>query len=189
LWLDWLDHDRQRLRGELIETKRTLREQIGELRRAIFALRPVQFDELGFVGGLHRYIVEFASQQAWEVQVDLEGVPVELSPDLEAICFRVVQEALTNVAKHAQATHVAVAIDEVDQGLRITVRDDGRGFEPGRLPENDPGHVGLRQMRERLAAVRGQITLLSRPDAGTELRAWIPIPKTVEDRAERGVVM
>ena len=189
LWLDWLDHDRQRLRGELIETKRTLREQIGELRRAIFALRPVQFDELGFVGGLHRYIVEFASQQAWEVQVDLEGVPVELSPDLEAICFRVVQEALTNVAKHAQATHVAVAIDEVDQGLRITVRDDGRGFEPGRVPENDPGHVGLRQMRERLAAVRGQLTLLSHPDAGTELRAWIPIPKTVEDRAERGVVM
>jgi signal transduction histidine kinase len=84
---------------------------------------------------------------------------------------------------------VAVAIDDVDQGLRITVRDDGRGFEPGRLPENDPGHVGLRQMRERLAAVRGQLTLLSHPDAGTELRAWIPIPKTVDDRAERGVVM
>jgi signal transduction histidine kinase len=175
LWLDWLDSDRGRLRAELIENKQLLREQINELRRAIFALRPVQFDELGFAGGLHRYIVEFAGQHGWNVQVDLGGVPAALSPELEAVCFRIVQEALTNVAKHAQATDVAVLIDQADGGLRVIVKDNGQGFDPGQLSGQDGVHLGLRQMRERLLALRGQLTSLSRRGAGAELRAWIPL--------------
>jgi signal transduction histidine kinase len=173
LWLDWLESDRPRLRAELLDLKDSLREQIAELRRAIFALRPVQFDELGFVGGLHRYIDEFAAQQGWQVHVDLSDVPLALTPELEALCFRIVQEALTNAAKHAGATHVEVKIDQIDGGLRVVVRDDGRGFEPGQVPA---GTLGLRQMRERLATSRGQLALLSHPGAGTELRAWIPLP-------------
>lgn len=183
LWLDWLASDPARLRGELLELKSDLREQIAELRRAIFALRPVQFDELGFVGGLHRYVNEFAGQQSWAVEIDFSQTPPTLPPALEAICFRVVQEALTNTAKHAQASAVAVRIDQVDQGLRISVRDNGRGFDPGRLQEGTLDRVGLRQMRERLAGLRGQLTLLSRPGAGTEVRAWVPLTRPA--RAER----
>lgn len=175
LWNEWIESDPQRLRAELMELKTTLREQIRELRRAIFALRPVQFDELGFVGGLRRYIVEFAGQHSWDIHVDLSGTPSTTSPEVEAVAFRVVQEALTNVAKHAAATRVEVLIGQADEGLQLIVRDDGRGFDPGALPEA-PGHVGLRQMRERLAALRGQLIILSRPGAGTELRAWIPLP-------------
>lgn len=67
-----------------------------------------------------------------------------------------------------------MAIDQIDRGLRIMIRDNGRGFEPGRLSEFASDHVGLRQMYERLSVVRGQLTLLSRPGAGTELRVWIP---------------
>ncbi|GAB4188239.1 MAG: sensor histidine kinase [Roseiflexaceae bacterium] len=186
LWLDWLTSDPERLRGELIDLKADLREQIAELRRAIFALRPIQFDEFGFVGGLHRYVSEFASQQGWSVEIDFGAVPPALSFELEAICFRVVQEALTNSAKHARATAVAVRIDQVDQGLQITVRDNGRGFEPGRVPEGPAESVGLRQMRERLAAFRGQLTLLSQPGAGTEVRAWVPLERTrPAEQAER----
>jgi signal transduction histidine kinase len=174
LWLDWLESDRPRLRDELIGFKAVLREQIAELRRAIFALRPLQFDELGFAGGLNRYVVEFASQQGWDVHVDLGGVPPAPTPELEATCFRVIQEALTNVAKHAGATRVEVIVDQVDEGLRIAVRDNGRGFTPGQLANSASDRVGLRQMRERLTALRGQLTVLSQPGAGTELRAWIP---------------
>lgn len=174
LWNEWIESDPQRLRAELTELKSTLREQIRELRRAIFALRPVQFDELGFVGGFRRYIVEFAGQHNWDIHVDLSGTPSAISPEVEAVAFRVVQEALTNVAKHAAASRVEVIIGQADEGLQLVVRDDGRGFDPGALPEA-PGHVGLRQMRERLAALRGQLTILSRPSAGTELRAWIPL--------------
>jgi len=175
LWTDWIERDPARLRAELAELKTTLREQIRELRRAIFALRPVQFDELGFVGGLRRYIVEFAGQHDWDIRVDLAGAPPAIPPEVEAIAFRVVQEALTNVARHAGASRVEVTIGQADEGLRLVVRDDGKGFEPGEAPDI-PGHVGLRQMRERLAALRGQLTILSRPGSGTELRAWIPLP-------------
>jgi signal transduction histidine kinase len=84
-----------------------------------------------------------------------------------------VQEALTNVAKHAQATRVDVVLDVVDDGLRIVVRDDGVGFDPEAVAEPST-HLGLRQMRERVAAARGHLTIASRPGAGTEVRAWIP---------------
>lgn len=181
LWLDWLETDRDLLREELIANKQILREQIAELRRAIFALRPVQFDELGFIGGLHRYIVEFASQQNWEMQIDLGGAPGTLSPEYEAICFRVIQESLTNIAKHAQATEVTVRIDQADGGLWISVRDDGIGFEPGTVIER-PGHVGLRQMQERLHTIHGQISVLSQPGAGTEIRGWLPLPSERRER-------
>jgi signal transduction histidine kinase len=176
LWLDWIASDPDRLRAELNQLKRALREQIVELRRAIFALRPVQFDELGFAGGLNRYIAEFAGQQGWEAQVDLSGLPPALALDLEATCFRIIQEGLHNAAKHSGATRVAVSIDQVDRGLRVVIRDNGRGFEPGQPPEAD-GRVGLRQMRERLAALRGHLSVLSRPGAGAELRAWLPLER------------
>ena len=178
LWLDWLDTDQPRLREELVAFKLLLREQIAELRRAIFALRPVQFDELGFVGGLQRYIVEFASQHGWDINVDLSATPAGLSPDIEAACFRVVQEALTNGAKHAGATRVDVTIDQIDAGLRVRVRDNGRGFEPGRQSAGAAERLGLRQMRERLEALGGQMTVLSQPGAGTEVRVWIPLNTT-----------
>jgi signal transduction histidine kinase len=185
LWQDWIEGDPPRLHEELAELKHTLRGQIRELRRAIFALRPVQFDELGFVGGLRRYIVEFADQQGWETLVDLKDAPAALSLELEAICFRIVQEALTNAAKHAAASRIEVAIDQVDRGMRVIVRDNGRGFEPGQLADYMPGHVGLRQMYERLAAVRGQLTLLSRPGAGTELRVWIPMGQEIDAESQK----
>lgn len=174
LWLDWVESDPQQLRQELRMLKDSLREQIAELRRAIFALRPVQFDQLGFVGGLYRYIHEFAEQQGWAVSVDLGDVPPHLVLATEAIAFRIIQEALTNVAKHAHARTVSVVIEQVDGGMLIRVTDDGVGFDPGRQPESG-GHIGLRQMRERLTAIRGQLTLLSQPGAGTEVRAWLPL--------------
>jgi signal transduction histidine kinase len=64
--------------------------------------------------------------------------------------------------------------------MRVIVRDNGRGFEPGRLSDYMPDHVGLRQMYERLSAIRGQLTLLSRPGAGTELRVWLPLTQEAE---------
>lgn len=183
LWLDWLNTDRERLKQELIDNKQMLREQIAELRRAIFALRPVQFDELGFIGGLRRYITEFANQHGWQVQIDMAGAPGVLSPEYEAICFRTIQEALTNVAKHARATQVTVSIDHADGGLCISVRDDGIGFDPGTVMERS-SQLGLRQMQERLHTIRGQATILSHPGAGTEVRAWLPLDNERRERIE-----
>jgi signal transduction histidine kinase len=118
--------------------------------------------------------MEFASQHDWVMQVDLSGAPPTLSPDLEAISFRVVQEALTNVAKHALATHVAVTITQADQGLQVIVRDNGQGFVFSDDLGIASGHVGLRQMRERLNAIQGRLTIHSEVGVGTEVRAWMP---------------
>lgn len=173
LWLDWLDEDPERLRAELVALKPALRDQIAELRRAIFALRPIQFDELGFVGGLQRYITEFGNQHGWETEADLGGLSAALlSPQVEATVFRIVQEALTNVAKHANATAVSVQSARVDGGLQLAIRDNGRGFDPG---GSESLQLGLRQMRERLTALHGRLTVLSQPGAGAELRIWLPI--------------
>jgi signal transduction histidine kinase len=183
LWLDWLESEPDRLRGELVALKDALREQIADLRRAIFALRPIQFDRLGFVGGLHRYIEEFGEQQGWIVEIDLSHIPPALSSTVEAIAFRVIQEALTNVAKHARADTVSISMQSVDGGIQIWVRDNGIGFEPGRQIDAVAGRLGLRQMRERLASVRGQLTILAQPGAGTEIRAWLPLHPTESEDA------
>lgn len=174
LWLDWQTSDPGRLRDELIQLKQVLRDQIAELRRAIFALRPIQFDELGFSAGLQRYVLEFAEQQGWQVDVDLSGVPTHFAPELEAVCFRIVQEALTNAAKHAAATTVLVTLMQVESTLQISVRDDGRGYDPNSGLEDRPGHIGLRQMRERVLALNGRLEIRTHPGEGTEVRAWLP---------------
>ncbi|GIW06100.1 MAG: two-component sensor histidine kinase [Dehalococcoidia bacterium] len=171
LWLDWIGSNPDRLREELLRLKATLREQIGEIRRAIFALRPLQFDEVGFLAGISRYATEFANQHGWKITIDTAKAPAELSPEIEAACFRVVQEALTNVAKHAGARQVTLTLASSYGGLAVTVRDDGRG-----LAESPRSGLGLRQMRERLTALGGRVSVSGQPGQGTMLQAWLPLP-------------
>ncbi len=175
LWEEWLHHDPQRLGEEFQNLKANLRIQIEELRRAIFALRPFELSQLGFSGAMRRFVDEFADQQGWDLQFDLADLPPNLSPALELAAFRFVQEGLNNAAKHAQAGSVAVILRQIDAGLQIIVRDDGVGFNPGEDDSRPSSHLGLRQMRERAAALDGRLTVISRPGAGTELRVWLPI--------------
>jgi signal transduction histidine kinase len=181
LWEDWIEQDPARLRAEFVEVKANLRRQIEELRRAIFALRPVDLAQLGFEGALRRFVSEFADQQDWDLTLDLSAVPLELPLPLELAAFRVVQEALNNAAKHAAPQHVTVRLALLDGGLQILVRDDGRGFDPGALGELPASHLGLRQMRERIESLDGQLTVISRPGSGTELRIWLPLVYARED--------
>ncbi len=179
LWEDWLEQDPQRLHDEFTSFKANLRTQIEELRRAIFALRPVELSQLGFEGALRRFVSDFADQQGWNLELELGNIPHELPLPLELASFRVVQEALNNSAKHARAHNVHITMRLVDGGLQIVVRDDGMGFDPNRVAERGSS-LGLRQMRERVAALDGQFTVLSRPGQGTELRIWLPIVYAVE---------
>ncbi len=173
LWEDWLEQDPARLREEFATFKANLRAQIEELRRAIFALRPIEIGQLGFTGALRRFVAEFAEQNDWDIDIDLNELPPDLPPVLELAAFRFVQEALNNTAKHAQARRLWVKLGVRDHGLIIHVRDDGVGFNPGEEPP--AGHLGLRQMRERAAALDGQVTIISRPGHGTEVRVWLPL--------------
>lgn len=175
LWEDFLETEPERLSEEFAAVKSNLRRQIEELRRAIFALRPIELSQLGFVGALRRFVAEFADQQVWELDLELSELPPDLPHALELAAFRFVQEALNNAAKHASARHVAVALRTIDGGLQIVVRDDGLGFDPGANAESPGRSLGLRQMRERAAALDGRVTILSRPGQGTEVRVWLPL--------------
>lgn len=183
LWDDWLEQEPQRLREEFAAVKANLRHQIEELRRAIFALRPIELSQFGFSGALRRFVRAFAEQQDWELELDLSDLPPDLPHALELAAFRFVQEALNNAAKHANARHLRVALHLVDDGLQIVVRDDGVGFDPGAQAEAPGTRLGLRQMRERAAALDGRLTILSRPGQGSEVRVWLPLRYAHEQAA------
>ena len=109
------------------------------------------------------------------------GIPLErslptrlplLSPEEELVIYRVVQEALTNVARHADARHAALTVEAAGDEVHVTVRDDGRGFDG---PTPDEG--GLRGMRERALLVRGSVTVRSELGSGTEIRLSVPVER------------
>jgi nitrate/nitrite-specific signal transduction histidine kinase len=162
---------------------------IQDIRRLIYDLRPAALDELGLVPALREYVTRYQEEQGLEVALALpalpvpsvaEGSPVEgpeggerLPAPLETALFRVVQEALANVAKHAQARRVEVAMTCDQRGVTLHIADDGRGFDP-KAPR--PGtHLGLWSMRERVEQLGGRFEIECAPGAGTRVRAIIPL--------------
>jgi len=165
------ERDPARARAEIERVQETLRQQIREVRRSIFALRPVDLERYGFVESVHRYADAFAEQAGFRLRVEVEGEP-RLSKASELALFRVLQEALNNVAKHARASRVEVRLKALKpEGARLEVVDDGVGFDPAQVGE---GHFGLTQMKERVLARGGQFRVESAPGKGTRIIAEVP---------------
>ena len=168
----FLERDPERAKAELAQVKRVLRDQIREVRRSIFALRPIDLERYGFVESVRRYAQAFAEQAGFRVEVTVRGEP-ELSQASELALFRVLQEALNNVAKHARARRVRVVLEAREGGgARLLVEDDGVGFDPGQAPKE--GHFGLAQMQERIQARGGSFRVESAPGRGTRVVAEVP---------------
>ncbi len=152
-------------------------EQIGaeieRLRNVIAELRPAALDDIGLAAAL-RAMAERSAAQAGlglEMRITLPDTCESAARVFETTVYRLVQEALANVAKHARAARVSVDIAESGGRLTIVVRDDGVGFEPGTSPEG----FGLSGMRERVALAGGQLDLESAPGAGTTVTATLPL--------------
>ena len=163
-------------RGELEQARSTVREMIKEVRRSIFALRPIELERYGFLGTLERYARDFGQQNDVEVDLDLAAMP-ELDVKTEAVLFRIFQEAMTNVAKHAGATRVAVHASATPEGdALLRIEDDGHGFDVEAISDRvtTAGGLGLRQMRERLEARGGRFEIRSEPERGTIVEAALP---------------
>ncbi|OLV16548.1 GAF domain-containing sensor histidine kinase [Deinococcus marmoris] len=152
-----------------------LREQIKEVRRSIFALRPIDLERYGLLETVRRYVLDFGEQNNIRSSLDVTG-EVHLSPGDEAVVFRILQESLNNVAKHARAGEVRVTLDGGARRVLLSVKDDGAGFDleavTGRV--SSAGGLGLTQMRERLEARGGQYRVLSTPGGGTTIEAEMP---------------
>jgi signal transduction histidine kinase len=162
-----------------------LRSMIGELGRSVnrmaWELRPVAVDELGLHSAVDHYLEEWAEMAHLQVDVQIDLCGRNLPPAVEATLFRVLQEATTNVLRHAEATRVGVILDVKDDIARLIVEDNGKGFPvvDGRAPFTGTRNFGLHGMRERLALVHGDLDVESSPQSGTTLFVSIPLERAV----------
>ena len=172
----WRSGDRTRIDAAVVEAIEHLKTGIGDLRSLITDLRPAALDEFGVEAALETLVTRVARQSEVSVELEFElGVDEgearpRHSPEIESTAYRVIQEALNNVIKHARATRVQVRVSDQRGGIEVTVRDDGQGFDPEAVSVG----FGLLGMRERLALVGGTLEIESTPDAGTTMRASIP---------------
>ncbi len=161
---------------ELRVAQATIRESIREVRRSIFALRPIDLERHGFVETIRRYCSDFEQQNDLSVALSVEGSP-QLSAKSEAVLFRIFQEAMNNTAKHARARHVSVTVGQRGDACGfVEVRDDGQGFDPVTVSDRvtSAGGLGLKQMRERVQARGGLFEAASQPGAGARVYASVP---------------
>jgi signal transduction histidine kinase len=156
-------------RERMAHLNEVLNSGIALKRRIIEDLRPSALGNLGLVASLDILTREFAKSSGLRLTTRFD--PVALGEQGDLTVYRFVQEALTNVAKYAQASHVEVTLQTGEPGVAISVRDDGQGFDPDAVRSSAHGLVG---MRYRVEASSGRMEIVARPGAGTLLRAWLP---------------
>jgi two-component system sensor histidine kinase UhpB len=148
-----------------------VRHALEEVRRIARELRPEALDHLGLQSALRSLCTATAAHPGLRVERRLELGDTELDPDVELVVYRIAQESLTNVRRHAEASEVLVALGTVDGGLRLVVRDDGRG-----LPADVDTGEGITGMRERALLIGGRLTVTAPRGGGTEVRLDVPLP-------------
>lgn len=165
----------ERVEGELVKFQGLLQESIGDLRRLIWALRPVELEELGPIEAVRRLASDLKSKVGLDVEVTVQGEERRLAPEIEGTLYRCVQEALNNVAKHAQASRAWVAFELDAARVRAQIRDDGRGFDVEATLQDGDG-LGLRHLRERVQERGGTFHIESSANGGgTRVTATLPL--------------
>jgi two-component system sensor histidine kinase UhpB len=157
------------LSEELEELRETARAGATDVRRIASRLRPEALEDLGLRSALSALVTSFGRQTGISVQRSLEP-ELGLDREQELVVYRVAQEALTNVARHARASHVDLSLRREDGGIVLRVRDDGRGLPPGAMTSSN----GIRGMRERAMLIGAQLRFSG--DGGTTVVLRVPVP-------------
>lgn len=142
-----------------------------EVRRAVNRLGPAVLDDVGLGPAVQRACEDLAEASDLVVQCQVKDLPAELAPAVESTCYRIVQESLTNISRHAAASRVDVALTTTETEIHVSVRDDGGGFDPDQVGPRSRGLVG---MRERVELLGGGLVLDSAPGKGTRVEARVP---------------
>jgi two-component system, NarL family, sensor histidine kinase DegS len=162
-----LDVDSAQAKNELGDLKTSAMSTFQKVRNFIFELRPMMLDDLGLIPTLRKYADAFKEQTGLDVNVNVTGAERRLESYLEVMVFRAVQELLGNAARHSQATMVKVQVDLGNDVLRITVDDNGRGFDPETL--KDSTNLGLKLIRERAEMLGGSFEIDSALGTGARI--------------------
>jgi signal transduction histidine kinase len=165
-------------RARLVDAKALAVRTINELHRIIYDLRPSVLDDLGLLSAIRWYAERHLESRGISLRCEFAGTETRLAPETETALFRVVQEAVTNIAKHARADTVLIQSAERDGMLTIEIEDDGQGFDPSTLPPpaaRERG-LGLLGMRERVELLGGTLILDSAPGQGARIAVSVPLP-------------
>jgi signal transduction histidine kinase len=159
-------------RGAMEELRELVVSTLQDVRRLAVELRPSALDDFGLVAALERLTASFAEQTGISVDFQTALADERLPEEVETALYRIVQESLTNVVKHAQARRVSILLARKDGAVKAVVEDDGQGFDPA---EQTDGGYGLMGMRERLALLGGRLEVESGRDGGTTIAAEVPV--------------
>ncbi|KAB8142317.1 sensor histidine kinase [Chloroflexia bacterium SDU3-3] len=174
-----LDRDAEMARAELSGLKSAINGTLQDVRRFIFELRPMTLDDLGLVPTLRRYIQQYTEKNKVDVNFMAPNLDSRLPPHYEIAIFRFVQEALTNVSKHANASQVRVVVDNTGSSIHVSVEDDGSGFPLNEVMSENSSHrnLGISTMRQQAESLlNGEFGIESAIGRGTRVAAVIPLP-------------
>jgi two-component system, NarL family, sensor kinase len=161
--VDRLGNSNDAVRAPLTRALDRLTQALHEVRDMSHRLRPAMLDTLGLPAALQSLGDEMFGHKANTFQMEIEGAPHDLPDDVKTVLFRIAQEAMTNIQKHADSDHVSVRLAFDDDGITMSVHDDGRGFDAESMRQNPSRGIGLRNMRERIETVGGQLAVWSQP--------------------------
>ena len=149
---------------------------LGELHQIIADLRPQILDDMGLAAALKWYVQSYQQRRSLPSELVVEGSPYRLPAEYETVLFRITQEALTNIAKHARATRVTVTLSFSPAEVKLTIQDNGRGFDPEQALQRNGRNTGwgLLGMRERASLIGGQATVASAPGKGACVQVAVP---------------
>lgn len=172
------------VQDELVDLKGQVRNGLEEIRKIIFNLRPMALDDLGLVPTLRKFVQDFEEKSKVHATFELSGKEIRLPSAMEAAIYRMMQEAFSNVLKHANASHVSLELHYTPPLIKITIQDNGTGFQVGAVkkPSSGNSHFGLIGMRERVELIQGRMVIDSNPGQGTKI--VIEIPTTPDQRKE-----
>jgi two-component system sensor histidine kinase UhpB len=162
-------------RDDLDQARQAVRRALDEVRRISSELRPEMLEHLGLVSALTELTTTFARVSNVQVERDFPASLPTLAPEAELAVYRIAQESLTNVARHAHASRVLVTLEPGNKSVVLRVADDGRGFAGAPVE-----HGGLRSMRERALLVGGALAIKPAPEGGVEVRLEVPATEIVQ---------
>jgi len=151
----------------------TLTEAIIEGRRIVEGLRPAVLDDLGLTVAIVEVAQASARTASWDLKLDVESLQTEPDKTISVTVFRIAQEALNNIRKHANARQVSLSVHN-GNGIDLTIEDDGKGFDPGSIQGEGRG-LGVTTMKERAALIHGRCEIDSKPGEGTRIHVWVPL--------------
>lgn len=172
--LKLMDVDHNKVREELQALQTLVRQSLQDVRKIIFDLRPMVLDDLGLVPAVKRYVEGFQGQYEIPVEVMVKGSPRRFSMAVEVALFRIVQECLSNIRKHARASHIMIKMEILPGKTNLVIKDNGIGFNLEQLKGNKEC-FGILGMRERTQILNGEFTVNSSPGQGTSINISIPV--------------